>query len=125
MIAALIRWSVANRFLVLVATILVTAWGVVSLMRTPLDAIPDLSDTQVIIRTPFAGQAPRIVEDIMAVIEEIREEGIAILIVEQNSSLALSIAHRAYVIEDGRIVHESAATALEADADLKHRLLAV
>jgi Cu(I)/Ag(I) efflux system membrane protein CusA/SilA len=63
MIAALIRWSVANRFLVLLATALVTAWGVVSLARTPLDAIPDLSDTQVIIRTPFPGQAPRIIED--------------------------------------------------------------
>ena len=63
MIAALIRWSVANRFLVLIATLLVAAWGVVSLLRTPLDAIPDLSDTQVIIRTPFPGQAPRIVED--------------------------------------------------------------
>jgi copper/silver efflux system protein len=62
-IAALIRWSVANRFLVLFATVLIAAWGVVSVLRTPLDAIPDLSDTQVIIRTPFAGQAPRIVED--------------------------------------------------------------
>ena len=63
MIVALIRWSIANRFLVLVATVLIAAWGVVSLVRTPLDAIPDLSDTQVIIRTPFPGQAPRIVED--------------------------------------------------------------
>ena len=63
MIAALIRWSVANRFLVLVATALVAAWGVWAAMRTPLDAIPDLSDVQVIIRTPFPGQAPRIVED--------------------------------------------------------------
>jgi Cu(I)/Ag(I) efflux system membrane protein CusA/SilA len=63
MIAALIRWSVANRFLVLVATLIVAAWGTVSLLRTPLDAIPDLSDTQVIIRTTFAGQAPRIIED--------------------------------------------------------------
>ena len=63
MIAALIRWSIANRFLVLVGTLLVAAWGTVSLLRTPLDAIPDLSDTQVIIRTPFPGQAPRIVED--------------------------------------------------------------
>ena len=63
MIAALIRWSIANRFLVLVATALVAAWGTVSLLRTPLDAIPDLSDTQVIIRTTFAGQAPLIVED--------------------------------------------------------------
>jgi Cu(I)/Ag(I) efflux system membrane protein CusA/SilA len=63
MIAALIRWSIANRFLVLMATVMVAAWGVVSLLRTPLDAIPDLSDTQVIIRTPFPGQAPKIVED--------------------------------------------------------------
>ncbi len=63
MIANLIRWSVANRFLVLVATALVTAWGLWAAMRTPLDAIPDLSDVQVIIRTPFPGQAPRIVED--------------------------------------------------------------
>jgi Cu(I)/Ag(I) efflux system membrane protein CusA/SilA len=62
-IAGLIRWSVANRFLVLVTTLLVAAWGTVSLLRTPLDAIPDLSDTQVIIRTTFTGQAPRIIED--------------------------------------------------------------
>jgi Cu(I)/Ag(I) efflux system membrane protein CusA/SilA len=63
MIAALIRWSIGNRFLVLMATVLVAAWGVYSVMKTPLDAIPDLSDVQVIIRTPFPGQAPRIVED--------------------------------------------------------------
>jgi Cu(I)/Ag(I) efflux system membrane protein CusA/SilA len=62
-IAALIRWSVANRFLVLMATALATAWGVYALLRTPLDALPDLSDVQVIIRTPFPGQAPKIVED--------------------------------------------------------------
>ncbi|HKR36635.1 MAG TPA: efflux RND transporter permease subunit [Steroidobacteraceae bacterium] len=63
MIAALIRWSLANRFLVLLATLLVTAWGVWAVVRTPLDALPDLSDVQVIIRTPYPGQAPRIVED--------------------------------------------------------------
>ena len=63
MIAALIRWSLANRFLVLLATLLVTAWGVWAVGRTPLDALPDLSDVQVIIRTPYPGQAPRIVED--------------------------------------------------------------
>ena len=63
MIAALIRWSIANRFLVLMATVMVAAWGVYAVMNTPLDAIPDLSDVQVIIRTPFPGQAPRIVED--------------------------------------------------------------
>ena len=59
MIASLIRWSIRNRFLVLLATVLVTAWGAWAVVRTPLDAIPDLSDTQVIIRTPFPGQAPR------------------------------------------------------------------
>src|SRR5438067_1536648 len=63
MIAHLIRWSIANRFLVLLATLMVTAWGVWSLYKTPLDAIPDLSDVQVIIRTSYPGQAPQIVEN--------------------------------------------------------------
>ena len=63
MIANLIRWSIANRYLVLLATVMVTAWGVVSLIRTPLDALPDLSDVQVIIRTTFPGQAPQLVEN--------------------------------------------------------------
>jgi len=63
MIAALIRWSLANRFLVLLATLLVTTWGVWAVRRAPLDALPDLSDVQVIIRTSYPGQAPRIVED--------------------------------------------------------------
>jgi Cu(I)/Ag(I) efflux system membrane protein CusA/SilA len=63
MIAALIRWSIENRFLVVLGTLLVTAWGIWSVSRAPLDALPDLSDVQVIIRTPYAGQAPRIVED--------------------------------------------------------------
>jgi copper/silver efflux system protein len=63
MIAALIRWSLANRFLVVLATLLVTAWGIWAVQRAPLDALPDLSDVQVIIRTPYPGQAPRIVED--------------------------------------------------------------
>jgi len=63
MIARLIRWSIANRFLVLLATVMVAAWGVWSMLKTPLDAIPDLSDVQVIIRTTYPGQAPQIVED--------------------------------------------------------------
>ena len=63
MIAALIRASIANRFLVLLAALMLGVWGVYSLMRTPLDALPDLSDVQVIIRTTYPGQAPRIVEN--------------------------------------------------------------
>ena len=63
MIARLIHWSVANRFLVLLATVFVTAWGIWSIVTTPIDALPDLSDTQVIIRTSYPGQAPQIVEN--------------------------------------------------------------
>ncbi len=63
MIAAVIRWSVQNRLLVLLATAMLVAWGLVALSRTPFDAIPDLSDVQVIVRTTFAGQAPQVVED--------------------------------------------------------------
>ena len=63
MIGNLIRWSIANRFLVLLGTVMVSAWGTWAMLRTPLDAIPDLSDVQVIIRTTYAGQAPQIVEN--------------------------------------------------------------
>jgi Cu(I)/Ag(I) efflux system membrane protein CusA/SilA len=63
MIARLIRWSLANRFLVMLAAIVVAAWGAWSVARVPLDALPDLSDVQVIIRTTYPGQAPRIVEN--------------------------------------------------------------
>jgi len=63
MIAALIRWSIGNRFLVLLGAAGLTAWGLWSLSRIPLDALPDLSDVQVIVRTTYPGQAPQIVED--------------------------------------------------------------
>ncbi|WP_395058628.1 efflux RND transporter permease subunit [Polaromonas sp.] len=63
MIASLIRWSIVNRFLVLLATLMISAWGVYAVLKTPLDALPDLSDVQVIIRTTYPGQAPRIVEN--------------------------------------------------------------
>ncbi len=63
MIAALIRAAIANRVAVLLAALVLAAVGVFSVMRTPLDALPDLSDTQVIIRTSWAGQSPQVVED--------------------------------------------------------------
>ncbi|MEO6017572.1 MAG: efflux RND transporter permease subunit [Polaromonas sp.] len=63
MMARLIRWSIGQRFLVLLATLMMAAWGVYALLKTPLDALPDLSDVQVIIRTSYPGQAPRIVEN--------------------------------------------------------------
>ncbi len=63
MIAALIRWSIANRFLVMIMAFFLAGAGVLSLRATPLDAIPDLSDVQVIIKTTYPGQAPQVVED--------------------------------------------------------------
>jgi len=63
MISRLIHWSVAHRVLVLLASLLLTGWGVWAIKSTPIDALPDLSDVQVIIRTSVAGQAPEIVEN--------------------------------------------------------------
>ncbi len=63
MIAALIRWSVANRVLVVIAALIVTGAGIWAVRQTPVDALPDLSDVQVIIKTSFPGQAPQVVED--------------------------------------------------------------
>ena len=63
MIAAIIRASIANRLLVLIAAIGIALWGLWSLSRAPLDALPDLSDTQVIIRAQYPGKAPQLVED--------------------------------------------------------------
>ncbi|HET7778862.1 MAG TPA: efflux RND transporter permease subunit, partial [Rudaea sp.] len=63
MIARVIRWSIAHRFFVLLITVLVAGWGAYALQNTPIDALPDLSDVQVIIRTTWPGQSPQIVED--------------------------------------------------------------
>ncbi|MEJ2391059.1 MAG: CusA/CzcA family heavy metal efflux RND transporter [Gammaproteobacteria bacterium] len=63
MLAKLIRWSIDNRVLILVVTVLLTAWGWFSVKHIPLDAIPNLSDVQVIIRTSYPGQSPQVVED--------------------------------------------------------------
>ena len=63
MIEAVIRWSIGNRLLVLLATALLIGVGIYSARSTPVDAIPDLSDVQVIIKTTYPGQAPQVVED--------------------------------------------------------------
>jgi Cu(I)/Ag(I) efflux system membrane protein CusA/SilA len=62
-IAAIIRWSLGNRFLVLLLAVILTAWGIYAVRQTPIDALPDLSDVQVIIKTSYPGQAPQVVED--------------------------------------------------------------
>lgn len=63
MLAKIIDWSARNRFLVLLATLFIVIGGIYAVMRTPLDALPDLSDVQVIVYTEYPGQAPQVVED--------------------------------------------------------------
>ena len=62
-VARIIDWSIGNSFFVMLGALVLLVAGIVSINRIPLDAIPDLSDTQVIIRTDFAGQAPQVIED--------------------------------------------------------------
>lgn len=64
-VARVIEWSVKNPLLISIMALLILAGGIFSIQRTPLDAIPDLSDTQVIIRTDFEGQAPQIIENLV------------------------------------------------------------
>jgi Cu(I)/Ag(I) efflux system membrane protein CusA/SilA len=63
MLSKIIEWSGRNRFLVLLATLFIVIWGVFAILRTPIDALPDLSDVQVIVYTEYPGQAPQVVED--------------------------------------------------------------
>jgi Cu(I)/Ag(I) efflux system membrane protein CusA/SilA len=63
MLSNIIEWSGRNRFLVLLATLFITLWGIFAVLRTPIDALPDLSDVQVIVYTEYPGQAPQVVED--------------------------------------------------------------
>ncbi|MGB5397868.1 MAG: efflux RND transporter permease subunit, partial [Gammaproteobacteria bacterium] len=63
MISHIIRWSIENRLLIIIMSFILAVWGIRSIGSIPLDAIPDLSDTQVIIKTSYPGQAPQIIED--------------------------------------------------------------
>src|SRR5450830_1151146 len=63
MLNKMIDWSARNRFLVILATLFITLAGIYAVVKTPLDALPDLSDVQVIIYTEYSGQAPQVVED--------------------------------------------------------------
>lgn len=63
MLKYIIEASIRQRFMVLIIAIMITVWGVQELRKTPLDALPDLSDVQVIIKTPYPGQAPKLVEE--------------------------------------------------------------
>src|SRR5690606_13639126 len=63
MLERIIDWSIRNKFVVILVTITIVFWGIYAVQNTPVDAIPDLSDVQVIIYTEYPGQAPQVVED--------------------------------------------------------------
>ena len=79
----------------------------------------------VLMDEPSQGLAPRMVQQVLAVIRKLRAEGVAVLLVEQNALSALSVADRAYVMDKGRVVHAGPAAELARDAALRVRLLGV
>jgi branched-chain amino acid transport system ATP-binding protein len=74
---------------------------------------------------PSQGLAPKVVQDVLATVTRLKQEGVSVLLVEQNVQSALTVADRAYVMHQGRVVHESSAEALRADPALQRRLLGV
>jgi branched-chain amino acid transport system ATP-binding protein len=74
---------------------------------------------------PGQGLAPKIVQDVMAVIRRLRQEGIAVLLVEQNVHMALAVADRVYVMDRGKIVHSGTAPVLLQNAERRRQLLGV
>ena len=74
---------------------------------------------------PSQGLAPKIVQDVMKTIKRLKDEGVAVLLVEQNVESALAVSDRAYIMKQGRIVHESSAAALRSDASLQRKLLGI
>ena len=74
---------------------------------------------------PSQGLAPKVVRDVMATVTRLKREGVAVLLVEQNVESALAVADRAYVMHQGRIVHEGSAAALRGDPGLQRRLLGI
>jgi branched-chain amino acid transport system ATP-binding protein len=79
----------------------------------------------VLLDEPSQGLAPRMVQQVLAVIGKLKQEGIAVLLVEQNPLTALSVAERVYVMDKGRIVHQGSAPELRQDQPLRTRLLGV
>jgi branched-chain amino acid transport system ATP-binding protein len=79
----------------------------------------------VLLDEPSQGLAPRMVQQVLEVIRRLRKEGVAVLLVEQNPSTALSVADRVYVMDKGRVVHEGSAADLLHDASSRQRLLGV
>lgn len=79
----------------------------------------------VLLDEPSQGLAPKVVQDVMRTISRLRDEGIAVLVVEQNARIALEVSDRVYVMDRGRIAHAGPAASLLDDAGLAHRLLGI
>ena len=77
----------------------------------------------VLLDEPSQGLAPKVVQDVMRVIRRLKEEGVAVLLVEQNVATALEVADRAYVLDRGTLAYSGSAAALHGDAPLRRRLL--
>jgi len=82
---------------------------------------PDL----LLLDEPSQGLAPKIVREVMGIILELKKKGVSILLVEQNSVMALAISDRCYILDDGRIVHEGPAQELDENRELKKELLGI
>ncbi len=74
---------------------------------------------------PSEGLAPKIVKEVMNIIEGLKKKEISILLVEQNSVMALAVSERSYILDDGRIVHEGKASELNGNKELKKELLGI
>src|SRR5688572_13151121 len=92
MINRLIEWSLRNRFLVACATLILIGWGVRSILRTPVDAIPDLSENQVIVFADWPGRSPQEVEDQVTYPLSVSLQGLAgVKTVRANSMFGFSL----------------------------------
>src|SRR3972149_6356713 len=121
MISGIIAWSIRNRFLVLLGSVAVIGAGVWAMSTTPLDAIPDLSDVQVIIQTDFSEQAPQIVED--QVTYPIASEMLKVpgtRVVRGFSFFGLSLVY--VIFEDGTDIYWARSRVLEYMNGLRQRL---
>ncbi len=95
MINRLIEWSLRNRFIVVVATLFLIAAGIHAVLRTPVDAIPDLSENQVIVFADWPGRSPQEVEDQVTFPLSVNLQGLAgVKTVRANSMFGFSLNHR-------------------------------
>lgn len=121
MIGQIIELSLRNRVLIIMATVFAIAWGVYAMLNTPLDAIPDLSDVQVIVMTDFQGQAPRVVED--QVTYPLTSAMLAVpkaSVVRGYSFFGLSFVY--VIFEDGTDIYWARSRVLEALDTVSNRL---